>query len=62
MHRHLIDNEVVAQISEQGCLGRYAVPFSDGHYCYLEGIYHCLHQDRQFVKDINGYMLKCGEK
>ncbi len=59
-HRHLIDEEAVEKIKERGCcLGKYRMLFSDGYYCFLEKIFDCPHQDRKYVKTINGYMLTC---
>ena len=59
-HRHLIDDQAIEKVKRQGCcLGKYRVLFSDGYYCFLEKIFDCPHQDRRYVKSVNGYMLAC---
>ncbi len=59
-HRHLIDEEAIEKIKKHGCcLGKYRILLSDDYYCFLEKIFNCHHQDRRYVKTINGYMLAC---
>lgn len=40
-------------------MGKYRVFLTDGYYCFLEGIFNCAHQDRRYVKSMNGHMLVC---
>lgn len=60
MHRHLIDEHEIELIKERGCcLGKYRVLVEATYYCFLEGVFDCNHQDRQYIKKLNSNMTVC---
>lgn len=60
MRDHSIDEDGIARIKEHGCcLGKYRVLLGGVYYCYLEEVFNCKNQDKQFIKKFNSHMHIC---
>ncbi len=60
MHDHSIDEQEIEIIKERGCcLGKYRALLHGVYYCYLEDLFNCKNQDRQFIKEFNSHMHIC---